>query len=157
MSTNDEFFAAIREDDLARVASLLAEDPSLANARIRGDATLLNEQVWEDKRVVAMKPKDERDTPALHYAAFHGKTDLAGLLIDHGSDVNAVAYENNHEMTTPVILAAWEGGVDVLRLLLENGADPNSRSSNGVTPLSTAVRHGKEDRVALLMEFGAEE
>ena len=77
MSRNDEFFVAIREDDLGRVTSLLAQEPSLANARIRGDATLLNEQVWENKRVVGMKLDDERDSPALHYAAFHGKTDLA--------------------------------------------------------------------------------
>ena len=157
MSKKDKYFAAIRENDLAKVAALLTDEPSLANARIRGDATLLNERVWENKRVVAMKPDDKRDTPALHYAAFHGNTELAKLLIDHGSDVNAVAYENNHEMTTAVILAAWEGGVDILRLLLENGADPNSRSSNGVTPLSTAVRHGLEGRVGLLKEFGAKE
>ena len=152
-----EFFAAVREDDLERVASFLVDDPSLANARIRGDSTLLNEQVWESKKVVQMGPDDDRDGTALHFAAFHGRFELAHLLLDHGAEVNALAYENNHEMTTSVVLAAWEGGLEVLRLLLEHGADPNSRSSNGVTPLSTALRHGKVDRVSLLKEFGATE
>ena len=155
MTENSEFFTAIRSNDLDAVAELLDMHPSLANARIRGDATLLNEQVWENRQKVDMQPDDERDSTALHYTAFHGNVDLARLLIEHGADVNALAYENNHEWTTPVVLAAWEGGIDVLRLLLENGANPNSKSSNGVTPLSTATRHKKQERVDLLRQHGA--
>lgn len=150
-----EFFAAVRDDDLDRVAAILAEKPDLANARIRGDSTLLDERVWVNKQKVAMDDDDDRDATALHYAAFHGNVALARLLLDHGADVDAIAYENNHEMTPPVVLAAWEGGIEMLRLLLDRGADPNGRSSNGVTPLSTAIRHGLEDRVALLREYGA--
>jgi len=157
MMKMDEYFAAVRDGDLAKAASLLDEDPGLVNARIRGDSMLLNGKVWENRQVVDMEPDDSRDTTALHYAAVHGKTDLARLLLDRGADVHAIGYENNHEMTAPVVLAAWEGGTEVLRLLLENGADPNSRSSNGVTPLSTAIRHGKDDRVELLKQFGANE
>jgi len=155
MTIREDYFAAVRANDVAQVASLFATDPSLANARIRGDATLLNEQVWENKRVVGIKPDDERDTPALHYAAFHGHVEMARLLLANGADVHATAYENNHETTAAVVLAAWEGGIDMLRLLLEHGADPDSKSSNGVTPLSTATRHGKQDRIDLLKEFGA--
>ncbi len=152
---SEEYFAAVRNNDLDAVSKCLEADPSLANARMRGDSTLLNQQVWEDRKVVPMAQDDRRDGTALHYAAFHGHTELARALLDHGADVSAVGYENNHEMTPPVVLAAWEGGIDVLRLLLERDADPDGRSSNGVTPLSTAIRHGKEDRVALLKEFGA--
>lgn len=134
----DGYFAAVRDNDRARVASLLDKDPSLANARIRGDSTLLSEQVWENRQIMDMATDDQRDATALHFAAFHGYPDLAKLLLQHGADVNAIAYENNHEMTPPVVLAAWEGGMKVLRLLLENGADPYGKSSNGVTRLSTA-------------------
>ena len=152
---HDDYFAAVRENDLGKVASFLDDEPSLANARMRGDSWLLNEQVWEGKKMVPVAPDDQRDGTALHHAAIHGYAGLAKLLLDHGADVNAMGYENNHEMTPPVVLAAWEGGMEALRLLLENGADPNSRSSNGVTPLSTAIRHGKKDRVELLKQFGA--
>lgn len=155
MSVQEQFFAAVRENDVAEVSALLDRDPSLANARIRGDATLLNEKVWVNKRVVDMEPDDDRDTPALHHAVFHGYVELATVLLDHGADIHAIAYENNHEMTPAVVLAAWEGGIEMLHLLLERGADPNSESSNGVTPLSTAIRHGMQDRVALLRTFGA--
>ena len=150
-----DFFDAVRVHDLDRARSLLQSNPSLANARILGDATLLNEQVWQNKKKVDVTADEQRDTPALHYAVFHGNLEMTQLLLEHGADIHAIAYENNHEMTPPIVLAAWEGGIDVLRLLLEHGADPNSKSSNNVTPLSTALRHGKTDRVELLKQHGA--
>ena len=152
-----EFFAAVRSNDLEVARSLLHSSPSLANSRMLGDATLLNEQVWENQKKVDISADETRDSPALHHAVFHGNVEMARLLLDHGADIHALGYENNHESTPSVILAAWEGGTEVLRLLLEKGADPNCVSSNGVTPLSTAVRHGKTDRVELLKHFGAVE
>ena len=151
------FFRAVRKGDIEKAAELLREFPTLANERIRGDATLLNEQVWRKGVIVAMAHDDTRDSPALHHAVFHGNIEMATMLLQNGADVHALGYENNHESTPPVVLAAWEGGLEMLRLLLENGADPNARSGNDVTPLSTAKRHGHSDRVALLKEFGAVE
>lgn len=150
-----EFFDAVRSNDLDRTRALLRSDRSLANARILGDATLLNEQVWRNKTIVNVEPGEKRDTPALHHAVFHSNLEMAKLLLEHGADVHAIGYENNHEMTPAVVLAAWEGGVDMLRLLLEYGADPNARSGNGVTPISTALRHRKMDRVEMLKRYGA--
>ena len=150
-----DFFAAVRSHDLERARSLLVSNRSLANARILGDATLLNEQVWRNKSIVDVEPDEQRDSPALHYAVFHANLDMAKLLLEHDADIHAIGYENNHEMTPPIVLAAWEGGIDMLRLLLENGADPNAHSGNGVTPLSTALRHGEMDRVELLKQHGA--
>ena len=157
MSPRDDFVAAARSDDVARAAPLLALDPTLANTRVRGDAPRLDGQVWENSRLVDMHPDDQRDAPVLHHAAFHGYADLTRLLIERGADVDAWGYENNHENTQAIMLAAWEGGIEVLRIPLEAGADPNSRSSNGVTPLSTALVHGKLDRTELLREYGAEQ
>ena len=98
---------------------------------------------------------ETRDSPALHYAVFHGHAAMAALLLEHGADVHALGYENNHEMTPAIVLAASEGGINVLRLLLEKGADPNAQSANGVRPLSTALRHEKHDRIQLLRNYGA--
>lgn len=150
-----DFFDAVRSNDIERARGLLQSDRSLANARIPGDATLLNRQVWRNKTTVDVDSDDTRDTPALHYSVYHGHLDMVRILLEHGADIHALGYENNHEMTPPIILAAWEGGIDMLRLLLEHGADPNVKSGNGVSPLSTASRHGKSDRVELLKQHGA--
>ena len=150
-----DFFDAVRSNELERTRSLLAADSALANARIFGDATLLNEQVWQNKTVVDIDADETRDTPALHHAVFHGNVEMAKLLLEHGADIHALGYENNHELTPPIVLAAWEGGIDMLRLLLDHGANPNAKSGNGVTPLSTALRHGEADRVELLKQHGA--
>ncbi|MEM8679627.1 MAG: ankyrin repeat domain-containing protein [Planctomycetota bacterium] len=154
--SRDDFFAAVRANDVQRVRAMLNDDPSLAQARQPGDATLLNKQVWRDKQVVPIDTGDTRDSPALHHAVFHANVEMAALLLEEGADVHALGYENNHEMTPAIVLAAWEGGMDVVRLLLDHGADPNAISGNGVTPLSTAKRHGSKDRVALLEAHGAD-
>ncbi len=150
-----EFFEAVRSNDVPRTRLLLQSDSSLANARILGDATLLNERVWRDKVIVDIDSDEKRDTRALHHAVFHGNVEMASLLLEHGADIHALGYENNHEMTPPVVLAAWEGGIEMLRLLLEHDDDPNAESGNGVTPLSTAIRHAKADRVEILKQHGA--
>jgi ankyrin repeat protein len=157
MSNAEAFFESVRSNDFAKIGALLRSDPALANARCRGDATLLNGKVFKDKKPVDMAPDDKRDATALHFAAFTGNAALAKLLIDHGAYVNVIGYENNHDMTPPIVLAAWEGGIDVMRVLLEHSANPNTISSNGVTPLGTAIRHGKQDRVDLLKQFGAKD
>ncbi|MEM7429683.1 MAG: ankyrin repeat domain-containing protein [Pseudomonadota bacterium] len=157
MSMEESFFSAVREDDLDEVESLLAENPDLVHARMPGDSSILDHQVWENLKKVQVSEDETRFGMALHYAALWGKSELARLLLSHGADPNAVAYENNHEQTTPVVLAAWEGGLEMLELILEAGGDPNAQSSNGVTPLSTAQRHQNADRVELLKRFGAVE
>lgn len=149
------FFSSVRSRDSNKVRELLANNPNLANSRILGDATCLNEQVWKDGKEVNVHSNEYRSTPALHHAVVYGYTEIVELLLDHGADINAICYENNHEMTPAIVLAAWEGGIEVMKVLLDRGADPNARSSNGVTPLSTAMKHLKEDRVNLLMLYGA--
>ena len=150
-----EFFAAIRRNDLDRVNEFLKSNSSLANVRMLGDATLLNDQIWVNKKVVPIEAEETRDAPALHYTVFHNHIEMAKLLLDYGADIHAIGYENNHEMTQAIVIAAWEGGIEMLKLLLEYGADPNAKSSNNVTPLSTAIKHGFDDRIELLKKFGA--
>ena len=50
---------------------------------------------------------ETRDTPALHYAVFHGHVEMAAMLLEHGADVHALGYEHWHEMTPAIVLAAW--------------------------------------------------
>jgi len=121
------------------------------------DATLLHNKIWKGKKQIDAPPYESRRSPALHYAVFHGLYDMTKLLLKFGANVNALGYENNHEMTPAVVLAAWEGGNDILKLLLENGADPNMKSSNNVSALSTAKKHNKPETVEMLLKYGAME
>lgn len=149
------YFKAVKENDLSKVRNLLSVDPSLVNKRIPGDATLLNKQIWVNRSIVDMPDSDTRNAPALHYAVFHGNYEMVKLLLEFRVDINSIGYENNHEMTPAIVLAAWEGGIEVLRLLLEHDADPNLRSSNGVSAISTAIKHKQMDIVNLLKSYGA--
>jgi ankyrin repeat protein len=44
----------------------------------------------------------------------------------------------------------------ILRLLLRSGANANFENRHGITPLFTAVYHGRHESVSLLLEFGAD-
>lgn len=134
---------------------MLDENAELVDQRILGDATLLNCQIWVDKKVVDIPTSETRSAPALHYSVFHGHYDMVELLLERGADVDSLGYENNHENTPSIVLAAWEGGIEVLELLLKCGANPNLKSSNGVSAMSTSVRHNKLKEVNMLLKYGA--
>lgn len=53
---------------------------------------------------------------------------------------------------TPLMAAARQGHMAVVHLLLKNGANPRSKDSTGQTPLSYAVKHGREDVAKVLAE-----
>lgn len=61
-------------------------------------------------------------------------------------DVNETGPEN----ITPLNLAAAEGHVVIFKLLLKHGAFLDSATANGVTPLLSAVYHGKTAVMQLL-------
>ena len=59
----------------------------------------------------------------------------------------------------PIIkTAAYPGdsGVKAMQELLQKGADPNTRASNGVSPLMIAANFGNAEMVRLLLEWGAD-
>lgn len=72
---------------------------------------------------------------ALHGAAKFGCIRSARMLIEIGSDVNAV--ENGG--TTPIHAAALEGDLEMVRLLINHGARVNSSTPTWNTPLYAAA------------------
>lgn len=71
-------------------------------------------------------------------------------LINAGIDINAKLDHNN----TVVHYATHN--LEILELLLSRGGDPNSKNSNGYTPLHCAVQEGGVDAITILIKFKAD-
>jgi ankyrin repeat protein len=87
----------------------------------------------------------------LHLVARGGRTDLVGLLLQNGADVNAKGWN----AATPLHWAANNGHIQVVKLLLTKGAQINAKTDEDLTPLTFALRGGHEDIAALLRSHGA--
>ena len=97
-------------------------------------------------KVNARRP-ERLDTP-LHFAS---NADVAGVLIEHGAEVEALDWSGR----TPLHWAAQFGLVDVADLLIQSGAIVDRQGQDGATPLHWAAREGHHEVVRLLLARGA--
>jgi ankyrin repeat protein len=118
---------AVRQQDVARVESLLAEAADVDVTAGDGSTALL----------VAVELED---------------VTLAERLLDAGASATAA----NAQRVTPLAVAARAGHARLVELLLAHGASVDERSSEGHTPLMLAARNGRPDTVALLLAKGAD-
>lgn len=132
---NQRLMAAVTEGDVATVRSLLADG------------------VEVDERFPRVNGFNDAHTPLL-VAARDGHTEIAGLLLEAGADVNATeptfgavplhkAVYNGHRELTELI-AGWPG----VNLNFQG-------ATNGYTPLHDALWHGYEDCARTLVRLGA--
>lgn len=93
-----------------------------------------------------------------------GHLNVARILLENGADLNA-----QNKLGASVLTIASRGGhISVIKLLLESGAyvdnydhlsvslDSSKEEMPAVTPLMTAVQHGHEAAVHLLLDWGAD-
>lgn len=80
------------------------------------------------------------------------RTDIVGLLLDAGADVNAAAPASGFDA---LLSASLNGDSALTRLLLERGANLETTTRSGATPLILAARSGHADVVRLLLAGGA--
>ncbi|KAI9673166.1 MAG: hypothetical protein M1817_003028 [Caeruleum heppii] len=93
-----------------------------------------------------------RGQTPLHWAAYAGRPAAIRLLLEHGSDVNAIMDQE----VSPLYLAATRGDYDVVQTLLERGADIHAISMESrFTPLYPAVMTGTESIVSLMIQSGS--
>jgi uncharacterized protein len=149
-----ELFDAIRRGDAAAVKSTVESDPSQASLR-------------------------ENKVSAILTALYHGRTDIAQLLVDHGATVDfheacalghLVRVRTMLEATPslldtksadgypPLGLAIFFRHPDVAKFLIERGADVNAAADNQqrVAPLHAAAAVGDRETMKLLLERGAD-
>lgn len=129
-STPLDVFEAATVGDVDRLRELLDEDPELARARSVDDGT------------------------ALHFAAFFNQPATAELLLERGSEIEAVA--STFGYVRPLHSAAAADNTETVIALLEAGADPNARQQGGFAPIHAAAQNGNREAVEALLAKGAE-
>jgi len=154
----DDFFTAIKQDDVAKVKTLLVRgfDPNTVNpsgehgliVAVREPSLKVISVLLEtpNVNVEARTPQDESP---LMLAALKGLTDLCRRLMALGADVNKPGW-------TPLHYAATNGHLATMDLLLEEHAYIDAASPNGTTPLMMAAHYGTADAVKLLLAAGAD-
>jgi|GEM_PF-6062395 len=89
---------------------------------------------------------DGRGMP-LHAAVALDQPDIIELLLNAGSDINALETFQN---ATPLHMAVFRNNVSVVKLLVSRGADISIRDSSGNTPRAMAIENGYNDVVKAL-------
>ena len=88
----------------------------------------------------------------LHWAAFNGDPEVAGLLVASGAALEARTRLGAHR---PLHVAAREGHGEVVALLLKAGADVAALTTTGAAPLHFAAASGDLPSVSVLLDHGA--
>lgn len=159
MSSYDEWFAALRTDDVRRMETLLA----------RGfDPNAIEPELFDTSLIVAIRHKSAKaialllsiDTlkidaqsrngdTALMIACWLSDTPTALALIDLGAEINRPGWTALH-------YAAASGNTKIISRLLDESAYIDAESPNSTTPLMMAARGGKRDALLLLLDEGAD-
>lgn len=143
MTANEEaVWAAVTNQDAATLKSLLDASPQLAIVSVPSSPYKFE-----------IKDGCPGLSQPIHFCSFAERETLLELLPNYPVDLEAIAFEENKGLTTPLVLAAWEGSLTSCRLLLEAGANPNSCAS-AESPLFTAAEHHAWDKVDLLLAHG---
>jgi ankyrin repeat protein len=95
---------------------------------------------------------DVYESTSLHYAAFHGKTEVVRLLIRSGANINAT----NRDLKTPLHMAASNGYASTARCLVEGGANLMAKNVDGLTPLDCAEQWGNTETSSALKQVIAD-
>lgn len=180
-----DIWAAASMGDLDRVEVLLAENPSLIDAKGPNHANPLHFAATVDVAEMLLSHDADPDaldiygkTPAEMAAAYgNRRRDVAKFLMEKTgkSDIFLFAAigdtegvekclagdqnllnANSRGGETPLNIASLHGQVEVAKLLLDCGADPNLKARIGHAPLHNAARNGHIEVAKLLLDRGAD-
>ena len=123
-------------------------DAKLFNSSFGGDLEGVVDALAQGGRVSV---RNTGGTPLIA-AAQNGHTDICGLLLAHGSDVNEVQLETK---LTALHEAAARGHEAVVEALLSWGAIVDPQDHKGMTPLYPACQEGHLACLLALLKAGA--
>lgn len=160
-SSFDDFFSAVKRDDVAAVRQLAQRGFDLNTRNEAGEHALFLALRDEAPAVagyllgeskVQVEARTSKDESPLMMAALKGRLEAARRLIERKAEVNKTGW-------TPLHYAATNAGdesVAMVRLLLEHHAYIDAESPNRTTPLMMAAHYGNPGTVKLLLQEGAD-
>lgn len=154
----EDFFEAMKTDDLRAVQTLLARgfdpnsvdesgQPALTRA-LRDQAPKVAAALMAHPQI-RIDPANRHGETPLMMAALKGHAEVATQLLARGAAVNRAGW-------SPLHYAACGPEVSIVKSLVERGAALDARSPNGTTPLMMAAQYGPEEAVDLLIDRKAD-
>ncbi len=128
--SGDPIHRAVEAGDLAEVQRILQEDPS----------------------AVSRRDQNEFHELPLHFAARSGNIEIARVLLDAGTDIDAGDSDNS----TALGIAAMMRQGEMVDFLIQQGANVNHRDRKADCPLSFAVSGADEAIIQRLVDVGAD-
>jgi ankyrin repeat protein len=155
----DDYFAAVKSDDVAVVKSLLQRglDPNIVENE-RGDTGLIlalregSMKVFEallQTRGIELEARIRNGDNALMIASYKGNVPAVAALLARKVQVNRTGWTALH-------YAAASGSNEIVQMLLDKQAALDARSPNGTTPIMMAVYGGHILTVKHLLDAGAD-
>ena len=142
-----------------------------------GDVALVESLIEADRNV--LQSTDENGVSAILLALYHGKRDVARLLIDRGAELSfhdacaageterarqilrrdpALLNSRSADGYPPLGLAIFFGNRELAKFLIESGADVNAAADNAqrVAPVHAAAAVRDHEILAMLLDRGAD-
>ena len=152
---SQEFFAALHDNDLARVEQLLTADSKLAKARNQNGVSALMQARYEGRHELVALLRDKAGELDVFEAATLGDvTRLRALLANDAT----LARSYSSDGFTALHLAMFFGQPEAAEELLRAGADVNAVATNPmkVAVINSAAASGRADLVRLILAAGAD-
>ena len=152
---SQDFFAAIHDNDRARVEQLLAADAALAKARNPNGVSALMQARYEGRHELVELLRSKAGELDVFEAATLGDLPRLRALLE--SDAT-LAKAFSHDGFTALHLATFFSQPEAAEELLRHGANPNAVATNSmkVAVINSAAASGRADLVKLVLRAGAD-
>ena len=154
-STREQLFEAIEADQVEEVRRLVAEDPSLANARDDHCVSALMRALYRMNVALVDAVEDHIDELDVFEAAAFGDLDRLTTLLDAEP---ALVTSYSPDGFTPLHFAAFFGRTEATALLLDRDAAVDAFGQGWMTgtALHSAVSRMRSDIAGALLDAGAD-
>ena len=158
-NSGDDFYLAIRNNDLVRLKQLVQDGADVNLADRHGESPLMYAATVGSLQAMEFLIAHGADVNAQNQfgstALIWSATDLAKvkLLVGHGANVSAAT---KRRRTALLIAAMSDGSADIVRFLLEKGADPKAMDFVKTTALRAATLGNDTETIRMLIDAGVD-